>query len=123
MGTRAFDAASVAMRRAGYRAGETDATCGSGQIDAYPWSGGVDDHRGAVERAWASRPHLVARYSTAPSSSTVRGLAQAAFARCDPPKERCMTTLSRSVGFLAACSFFFISHLVQSTFQFLHRQM
>src|SRR6266699_531507 len=123
MGTRAFDAAIVDLRCAGYCTGEADATRGSGQTYAYPWSGGVDDHRGAVERAWAARAHLVASYSTAPSSSTVRGLAQAAFARCDPPKERCMTTLSRSVGFLAACSFFFISHLVQSTFQFLHRKM
>ena len=87
MGTRVLEVAEALLRRAGYRAGETDATCGSGQTDAYPWSGGVDDHRGVAERAWPNGTHLVTEYTTAPSSSSGERFAQTLLARYDSRKE------------------------------------
>ncbi len=46
--------------RAGNRAGEAEAKGGSGQTHISYRSGGVDDHQGALERARATGPHLVA---------------------------------------------------------------
>src|SRR6266852_2044665 len=88
MGTRAFDASSHAMHCARYRAGETDAPCGSGQTHVYSWRGGVDDHSSAVEPAWTARAHLVASYSTAPSSSIFGRVAQTRSVRWKARQER-----------------------------------
>ena len=38
------------------------------------WISGVDDHRGALERAWATRSYLVAEETTEQSSSSSRAV-------------------------------------------------
>src|SRR4249919_2336418 len=76
MGARALDAASALVCRAGYRAREAGATCGSGQTSGNLWIGVVDNHRSAVERTWINRADLVAGYAATQSSSTARQYAQ-----------------------------------------------
>src|SRR5260370_2086917 len=88
MGTRAFDASSHAIQCARYRAGETDAPCGSGQTHVCSWRDGVDDHSSAVEREWTARAYLVAMYSTAPSSSIFGRVAQTRSVRWKSRQER-----------------------------------
>ena len=44
MGKRALDAASAYLRRAGYRAREAGATCGSGHAHAERWIDRLDDN-------------------------------------------------------------------------------
>ena len=55
-----LDAASARLCRAGHRAGEADATGGSGQTHVNSWIGGVDNHQGALGRTRAIGPYLVA---------------------------------------------------------------
>ena len=76
MGKRALDAASARLCRAGHRAREAHATCGSGQTIGNLWIGGVDNHRSAVEQTWLNRANLVAGYGATQSNGTARQFAQ-----------------------------------------------
>jgi hypothetical protein len=84
MGKRALDAASARLYRAGHRAGEAHATCGSGQTHAYVRSGVVDNYSGAVEGTWSTRSYLVAGHPAAQPGSTVRQFAQTMLVQNEP---------------------------------------
>jgi hypothetical protein len=76
--------AVAGLCRIGYRAGETDATGGTGNAHAHLRIGVVDNDGSVIERARATGPHLVAEQS----SSTVGQFAQTMLVRCDSRQER-----------------------------------
>ena len=68
--------------------GAADAASGSGQTHVSSWIDGVDNHQGALGRARATNPHLVAEEITEQPSSTVWQCAQTVLVRCDSRKVR-----------------------------------
>lgn len=77
MGERVIESSEALQYRAGYCAGEADATDGTDQVHVYLWIDVVVDHRGVAERIWAARRHLVAWDTATRSRRTAKRFTQA----------------------------------------------
>src|SRR5258706_6339721 len=87
MGQRGLNAPLPVLCCARYRSGETHATGRAGQTHTHPWIDGVDNHRGVVEPARTSLPHLVTGYAPEQADCACRRSTQAKLVCYDSGKD------------------------------------